>query len=215
DPSSSSLTKIDLSGNRLEEDCLLELCEALKSNTRLRSVVMDENRTSLRVLKELKRILRENHTLVDPAIIPMSDVDQTMTRLSRAEKAELKETIISIETAVARNMDEFGGERCVAQLLRDTGTDWRSQFLEQLYGRRSRRTGSDADEAAVRADEDEDEDGLLPLREDRFDDAGVAGGDDFAAPLNSRSRGASMAIRAQTAGSTAYAASARLRRYQS
>ena len=61
---SSSLTRLNVSDNKFGDEALIQLAEALRTNTTLKTINWDGNNTSISGWQSFVRIFRENKTLV-------------------------------------------------------------------------------------------------------------------------------------------------------
>ncbi|XP_056138404.1 capping protein, Arp2/3 and myosin-I linker protein 2 [Lampris incognitus] len=102
--SSTSLTKVDISGNAIGNTGAKMLAKALLTNTKLRTVVWDRNNITARGFQDVADALERNFTLQE-VTLPLADVIQSYRSSSdRTEEALHKEPVSETENEANEGM---------------------------------------------------------------------------------------------------------------
>lgn len=100
----TSLQYLDISRNRLGDDGVKLLADALLVNRSLTSFTAERNRVGIKGLRELHQAVLKNTALTDWAI-PMTDIENIHNSSSVKVAKELKQIVFDFEMAMERNLE--------------------------------------------------------------------------------------------------------------
>lgn len=114
----STLQHIDLSRNRLGDDGIKLMCDALCVNKCLTSFNAERNRLSIKGLRELHKAVLQNITLVDWAI-PMIDIENIYSNAPQKVVQELRNIVYDFESTMDRNWENRNKANASAESKND------------------------------------------------------------------------------------------------
>lgn len=98
----STLVQLNVSGNRFSEECFTSFFGMIKTNRKLRIVEADHNKWTPELVKQLRDVMLKNLTLVDTALIPLSDLGALYSQQPK-DRTMLQELIDDIEAKLFEN----------------------------------------------------------------------------------------------------------------
>lgn len=100
------LEDLDVSGNNMGDDVCRELFEALKKNTSIRVLNIDNNHLGMAGFQAMKRTFTTNRTLIDIPV-PTSDITRILSLTSQKDKKtvndKIGEILVDINTCLMNN----------------------------------------------------------------------------------------------------------------